>query len=116
MATRTKRRGATGRSKAAPKKTQKQQPRVSIRAKIVRALRTGRERTHGRLTRQSDDVWGIGLLVIAALVALSFFGLSGPVGSAISGTLRFLFGVWAFAVPLVFMILGLSLAGVYCRK
>src|SRR5665811_1243841 len=113
---RRKSRGATGRSTAAPKNTKKKQPRVSLRAKTVRALRTSRERIQRRLTRQSDDLWGIALIVLAALVGLSFFGLSGPVGAAISGTLRFLFGMWAFAVPVVVVLIGLSLVGVCCSE
>ena len=77
MASRTKSRGAAGRSKATPKKTE----RISFWARIVRTLRAGRERIQERLARQSDDVWGVGLIVLAALVALSFFGLSGPIGA-----------------------------------
>jgi len=109
MASRTKRRGAAGWSKATPKKTE----RVSFRARIVRTLRTGRERIQERLARQSDDVWGVAMLVLAALVALSFFGLSGPIGAGISGALRFLFGVWAFLVPIALATIGLSLVGVW---
>ena len=109
MASRTKSRGAAGRSKATPKKTD----RVSIRARVVRTLRTGRERIRERFTRQSDDVWGVALLVIAALVALSFFGLSGPIGAGLSGTLRFLFGMWAFLVPLALATIGISFGGVW---
>ena len=109
MASRTKSRGAAGRSKATPKKTE----RVPLRARIVRTLRTGRERIQERFARQSDDVWGVALLVLAALVALSFFGLSGPIGAGISGTLLFFFGVWAFLVPLALVTVGLSLVGVW---
>jgi S-DNA-T family DNA segregation ATPase FtsK/SpoIIIE len=58
-------------------------------------------------------VWGVALLVLAALVALSFFGLSGPIGAGLSGTLRFLLGVWAFLVPLALVTIGLSLVGVW---
>jgi S-DNA-T family DNA segregation ATPase FtsK/SpoIIIE len=58
-------------------------------------------------------VWGVALLVLAALVALSFFGLSGPIGAGVSGTLRFLLGVWAFLVPLALVTIGLSLVGVW---
>ena len=54
------------------------------------------------------------LSVVGALVALSFFGLSGPIGAGLSGSLRFLFGMWAFAVPVVPLIIGLSLVGVCC--
>jgi len=109
MATRTKRRGATGRSETTPKK----EKRVPFRARIVQTLRTGRERIQERLARQSDDVWGIAFLVLAALVGLSFFGLSGPIGAGLSGALRFLFGMWAFAVPLALVAIGLSFIGAY---
>ena len=63
MATRTKSRGAAGRSKATPKKTK----RITYRARTVQALRTSRDRIRERFTRQSDDVWGIGLVVLAAV-------------------------------------------------
>ncbi|MEN8234495.1 MAG: DNA translocase FtsK 4TM domain-containing protein [Actinomycetota bacterium] len=112
MATRTKSRGATGRSKATPKKTK----RVSRRARIVQTLRTGRERIRERLARQSDDVWGVILIVLAAIVGLSFFGLSGPIGAGLSGALRFLFGVWAYAFPFFVVAIGLSLIGICCRE
>ena len=112
MATRTKSRGAAGRSKATPKKTK----RISFRARTVQALRTGRDRIRERFTRQSSDLWGIVLIVVAALVSLSFFGLSGPIGAGLSDSLMFLFGMWAFAVPLVLVIIGLSLVGVCCSE
>ncbi|MEN8114073.1 MAG: DNA translocase FtsK 4TM domain-containing protein [Actinomycetota bacterium] len=112
MATRTKSRGAAGRSKATPKKTK----RVSLRARIVQALRTGRGRIRERLARQSDDVWGVILIVLAAIVGLSFFGLSGPIGSGLSGALQFLFGAWAYAFPLLLAGAGLSLVGVCCSE
>ena len=109
MATRTRSRGAQGRSKATPKKAR----RVPLRTRIVHTLRTSRERIQERFSRQSDDVWGVILIVLAALVALSFFGLSGPIGAGLSGSLRFLFGMWAFVVPLALTIIGLSLVGVW---
>ncbi len=112
MATRTKSRGATGRSKATPRKTK----RISFRARTVQALRTGRDRIGERFARQSDDVWGVVLIVLALLVGLSFFGLSGPIGAGLSGSLRFLFGMWAFGVPVVLVIIGLSLVGVCCSE
>ena len=112
MATRTKSRGAAGRSKATPKKTK----RISLRARTVQALRTSRDRIRERFARQSDDLWGIVLIVLAALVGLSFFGLSGPIGAGLSDSLRFLFGMWAFGVPLVLVLIGLSLVGVCCSE
>jgi S-DNA-T family DNA segregation ATPase FtsK/SpoIIIE len=59
-------------------------------------------------------VWGVVLIVLAAMVGLSFFGLSGPIGAGISGALRFLFGVWAYVVPVFLSVAGLSLIGVCC--
>ena len=109
MATRTNRRGAKGRSRASKKK------RIPIRTRFVHALRASRERIRERLGRQTDDVWGVVLIVAALLVALSFVGLSGPVGGAVSGAAIFLFGTWAFAVPVVLAIIGLALVGLFPR-
>ena len=112
MATRTRTRGAKGRSRAT-KKTRK--PKVSRTTRIVGALRTGRARIRERLGRQTDDVWGVVLLVVAALMALSFFDLSGPVGGVVAGSLRFLFGLWAYLLPAAVAFVGLSLIGVFPR-
>jgi S-DNA-T family DNA segregation ATPase FtsK/SpoIIIE len=60
-------------------------------------------------------VWGVVLIVAALLVALSFFGLSGPVGAGVSGAAIFLFGTWAYAVPIVLAIIGIALVGVFPR-
>jgi S-DNA-T family DNA segregation ATPase FtsK/SpoIIIE len=109
MATRTKGRGAKGRSRASKKK------RIPIRTRLVHALRTSRQRIRERLGRQTDDVWGVVLIVAALLVALSFFGLSGPVGAGVSGAAIFLFGTWAYAVPIVLAIIGIALVGVFPR-
>ena len=68
-----------------------------------------------RLGRQTDDVWGLVLIVASLLVMLSFFGLSGPVGSAVSGAAVFLFGTWAYAVPIVLAAVGITLVGVFPR-
>jgi S-DNA-T family DNA segregation ATPase FtsK/SpoIIIE len=110
MATRTKRRGAQGRSRAS--KTKK----PSIRSRVVQSLRTTRDRIRERLGRQADDVWGVVLLVLAVLVFLSFFELSGPIGAATDGVLRFLFGLWAFALPVAIAVVGLTMIGVFPRK
>jgi S-DNA-T family DNA segregation ATPase FtsK/SpoIIIE len=55
------------------------------------------------------------LIVAALLVALSFFGLSGPVGAGVSGAAIFLFGTWAYAVPIVLAVIGIALVGVFPR-
>ena len=91
MVARTKRRGAKGRSKA----KQKKQARTPFRTKVGHTLRTAKERIRERLGRQTDDVWGVVLVVISGLIVLSFFDLSGPVGAAAGDSLRFLFGVGA---------------------
>jgi len=61
--------------------------------------------------RQTDDVWGIVLIVLGILVVLSFFDLAGPVGGGTSQALHFLFGTWAALVPLVLVIIGAALLG-----
>jgi len=110
MATRTTGRGAKGRSRAKPRKKRRPLP-----ARILLALRTVRARMRERLGRQTDDVWGVVLLVGSVLVVLSFFDLSGPVGSATAGALRFLFGVWAYALPFVLGLVALTMIGVFPR-
>ena len=109
MATRTKGRGAKGRSRARKSK------RIPIRTRLVHALRKSRERIRERLGRQTDDVWGLVLIVAGLLVALSFFGLSGPVGAGVSGAIIFLFGTWAYAVPVVLAVIGVTLVGIFPR-
>jgi S-DNA-T family DNA segregation ATPase FtsK/SpoIIIE len=61
--------------------------------------------------RQTDDVWGIVLIVIAILVLLSFFDLAGPVGNGTARSLFFLFGTWAVVVPVVLAVIGGALLG-----
>ncbi|MDH3499254.1 MAG: DNA translocase FtsK 4TM domain-containing protein [Acidimicrobiia bacterium] len=61
-----------------------------------------RERLRYGIGRQADDVWGLVLVVIALLLALAFIGAAGPLGRWIVSWMRFLIGVWAFAlVPAV---------------
>ncbi len=61
--------------------------------------------------RQTDDVWGLCLIVLAILMVLAFFGLAGPVGTTAIKVLHFLFGTWAALVPLVLAIIGGALLG-----
>ncbi len=68
-----------------------------------------------RLGRQTDDVWGLVLIVVAVLLALAFAGLAGPVGSGTVQGLRFLFGTWAWFVPLVLVIVGWAMVGTMPR-
>ncbi len=61
------------------------------------------------LGRQTDDVWGLILIVAAVLILLSFIGQAGPVGEGIESGSRFLFGVWRFALPVSLIGIGLAL-------
>ncbi len=70
-----------------------------------------RGRLRERMGRQTDDVWGLGLIVVSFLIVLSFFSLAGPVGGATGKVLHFLFGTWAALVPLVLAIIGAALLG-----
>jgi DNA segregation ATPase FtsK/SpoIIIE, S-DNA-T family len=110
MATRNRRRGARGRSRAGSKK------KPSLLNRVIHALRAMRERMRERLGRQTDDVWGVLLIVLGVLVLLSFFALSGPVGDRIHSVARFLFGVWGYALPAVLAVIGLAMVGFFPRK
>ena len=104
MATRTKSRGATGR-KTATKSTKKMRQRSGISD----ALKGMKTRMRTRLGRHTDDVWGVALIIVAAVLMLSFFGLAGPVGSWLATGIRFVFGLWAFFVPAVFAVIGFAM-------
>jgi DNA segregation ATPase FtsK/SpoIIIE, S-DNA-T family len=68
-----------------------------------------------RLGRQTDDVWGLILIVAGVLATLAFVGLAGPIGSGVDEALSFLFGTWAYGVPLVLGLIGVALVGVFPR-
>lgn len=68
-----------------------------------------RTRTRQALGRQTDDVWGLLLIVLAVLVILSFAALAGPVGHGIESGSRFLFGVWRFVLPVALAGIGLAM-------
>ena len=61
------------------------------------------------LGRQTDDVWGLFLIVIAILVVLAFVDLAGPFGEGIETASLLLFGVWRYAVPLALIGIGVAL-------
>lgn len=65
-----------------------------------------RSRMRESLGRQTDDVWGLVLIVLAVLFALAFLGMAGPVGSGMETTSKFLFGIWRFAVPVALVVIG----------
>ncbi len=105
MAARRSSRGAKGRRRVRNKKTSKS------RIGLLAALRGSRDRLRKRLGRHTDDVWGILTIVIAGLLVLAFFDLAGPVGRGTTTGLHFAFGIWAYFVPLVLVVIGLALIG-----
>ena len=106
MASSSTRNGAKGR-KTAPKKQKKK----SILKRTTSALGAVPRKVGEQLGDHRSDVWGIVLIVIALLIVLSFFELSGPIGESAASLLTSLFGVWAFVVPLTLVVAGASLVG-----
>jgi S-DNA-T family DNA segregation ATPase FtsK/SpoIIIE len=88
---------STAKKKTAPKST--------IRQKLV-AVRSSVRNTLGR---QTDDIWGLILVVLAILVLLAFVDLAGPVGEGMAGGSRVLFGVWRFALPVALAGIGVAM-------
>ena len=108
--TRPKSRATTsvkGRPRAAGPKSagRKHSPRRSF----TQVLAGVRDWIRSALGRQTDDVWGMVLIVIAVLVTLAYFRLAGPVGDGLTSGSRFLFGVWRFAMPLALAGIGLTM-------
>ncbi|HET7489030.1 MAG TPA: DNA translocase FtsK [Acidimicrobiales bacterium] len=69
-----------------------------------------RERLAHSLGRQADDVWGVALLVVAALLALGVYvDLAGPAGSAVGTATGLALGWARFLVPPAVAAVGLSL-------
>lgn len=54
-------------------------------------------------------MWGALLCVIAILLVLSFMGQAGPLGRGIVATTGFLFGLWAYLIPVLVGGIGVSL-------
>ncbi|MCH7668615.1 MAG: DNA translocase FtsK [Acidobacteria bacterium] len=73
-------------------------------------------RLRDRLGRQTDDVWGVVLLVGAILLGLSFFDKAGPLGNWSRDGLELLFGLWAVFVPLILGYIGFAMVGSIPRK
>ena len=91
------------------KKKTNTKKRESLLTRIGRALAGMRTRLREALGRQTDDVWGLILIVLGILVTLSFFDLAGPVGEGIEKGSRFLFGVWRFVLPVALAGIGLAM-------
>ena len=68
-------------------------------------------RLRNRLGRQTDDVWGLLLVVLSLLLLLAFFDLAGPLGGMATSGLRFVFGVWAIFVPASLFTIGMAMVG-----
>ena len=79
------------------------------RKSLPQMLAAVRDSIRNTLGRQTDDVWGLVLVVLATLVTLAFFGLAGPVGDGFERGSRFLFGVWRYALPVALAGIGIAL-------
>jgi S-DNA-T family DNA segregation ATPase FtsK/SpoIIIE len=88
---------STAKKKSARKSTFRQKL-VAVRGSV-----------RGTLGRQTDDVWGLILVVLAVLVLLAFVDLAGPVGRGMARGSLFLFGVWRFALPVALAGIGIAL-------
>jgi S-DNA-T family DNA segregation ATPase FtsK/SpoIIIE len=67
------------------------------------------------LGRQTDDVWGLLLIVLSILATLAFFSLAGPVGNGFVSLQTILFGMWAYAAPVPVAIVGVAMVGTMPR-
>ena len=105
MASRTPTRKGSGRSRVSQPKKKNQAKRGAIRRKLA----AFRESVRSTLGRQTDDVWGLVLVVLAVLVTLAFIDRAGPIGGGVETGTRFLFGVWRFALPVSLLGVGLAL-------
>ena len=91
------RRGGSGRKRVSTSKT-----RITIRARLE-GLRT-RLREH--LGRQTDDLWGMILIVLGVLFLLGYLDLAGPFGRAAENGTRLLFGLWRYVLPFAMIAIG----------
>ena len=107
MATRTKSSRAKGRSATKSKRNKSKKPN-----RMALALRAAPSKLGEHLGDHRKDVWGVFLIALGVLILLSFFELSGPFGTSAATATRFAFGLWAFVVPIILFVLGLSLIGV----
>lgn len=110
MATKTSSGRATGRSTARTK-----QKKPSPIQRIAQALRAVPSKVGDHLGDHKADVWGVVLIASGALTFLSFFDLSGPIGSTTSAWTRFLVGMWTFVVPFVLIAAGLAMIGLISK-
>ncbi|MFP4553017.1 MAG: DNA translocase FtsK 4TM domain-containing protein [Actinomycetota bacterium] len=104
MPTRTSTRKGSGRRRVSPKNKKK-----SSKKSFSQTLAATRDWLRQTLGRQTDDVWGLVLVVLAILSTLAFFDLAGPVGRGFDSGSRFLFGVWRYVLPVAFAGIGVAL-------
>ena len=96
--------GANGRKRVS-RTTNKRKTPVKNRTTLASLFESLRR----RLGSQTDDVWGVALVVAAILIGLAFFGDAGPFGSWITDGLRYLFGLWAYLIPALLTTVGVIL-------
>lgn len=111
--TKTTTKTASGRSKPGPSKAVKGK---SVKGRSVKGNKASpglrvklagfRSRVRDSLGRQTDDVWGLFLVVLAVLLTLAFLGMAGPVGSGMETASKFLFGIWRYALPVALVTVG----------
>jgi S-DNA-T family DNA segregation ATPase FtsK/SpoIIIE len=89
--------------------SQKKKKKKAQKSTIRQKLAAIRDSVRGTLGRQTDDVWGLVLVVLAILVTLAFIDRAGPVGDGIETGSTFLFGVWRFALPVSLLGVGVAL-------
>ena len=105
MAIRTPTRKGTGRRRVSQPKKNRKAPQSAIRQKLT----AFRDSVRSTLRGQTDDVWGLALVVLSILVTLAFIGRAGPIGDGMKSGSTFLFGVWRFALPVAFLGVGIAL-------
>ena len=109
MPTRTSTRKGSGRRRVSKKKTKPAAKTSRQKTSLNQKLAGVRGWVRDTLGRQTDDVWGMVLIVLAILVTLAFFELAGPFGDGFDEGSRFMFGIWRFVVPVALAGVGLAL-------
>ncbi|HKZ19687.1 MAG TPA: DNA translocase FtsK 4TM domain-containing protein [Acidimicrobiia bacterium] len=94
------RQGGRGRKRVSTSKR-----RITLRSRLEGL----RERLREHLGRQTDDLWGMVLVVLGLLFGLGFLDLAGPFGTAVENGTRLLFGLWRYALPLALIGIGVVL-------
>ncbi len=98
-------RKGSGRRRVSQSNKNKKAPRGAIQQKLA----AFRDSVRSTLGRQTDDVWGLVLVVLSILVTLAFVGRAGPIGDGMESGSVFLFGVWRFALPVALAGVGIAL-------